>query len=279
MKRFAILLLLILGSCLPGSGKPAKQSMVHHLYVPLAYSAPAKKGVGLSYGICSDARAMRAYWQYSWSARPVDCEGIEDVPMIWGEQRMGENVQGDSSYLMGFNEPDRPGQANLVPAYAAELWHMLEAEHPDRLLVSPAPSHLHPEWLAEFRQAYIGRYGAPPKLDALAIHCYGTLTGCQPVIQQVVNYAQAWNIEGGVWVTEFAVLPCWYSNPADAVLEEERLIAWMEEQPTITRYAHFAARIQGDEWWGPDPACDTALFDWGTNTPTMYGEMYRETGP
>jgi len=278
MKRFAALMLLILAACLPAS-EPSKQTLPYRFYMPIAKIPAPRKGMGLSYGVCSDAIAMGTRWQYGWTARPTACNYTEDVPMIWGYSQMGATVTGDSPYLMGFNEPDRPGQANLTPGKAAELWHMLEAEHPDRLLVSPAPSHLHPEWLALFRGAYIGRYGTPPRLDVLAIHCYGTLAGCQPVIQQVINYAQAWNIAGGVWVTEFAVLPCWYSDPADAVAEEQRLIEWMESQASITRYAHFAARIRGDEWWGPVPECNTALFDWGTYTPTIYGEMYREMGP
>ena len=109
MRRFAILMLLILAGCQVSGA--TEQTTSHKVYLPVAHLARAKKGVGLSYGICSDAVRVGARWQYSWSARPVDCEGIEDVPMIWGEQRMGENVQGDSPYLMGFNEPDRPGQA------------------------------------------------------------------------------------------------------------------------------------------------------------------------
>lgn len=276
MKRFAALILLILAAC---QSEAIEQALPYKVYTPIARISAPRKGLCLSYNTCSDAVAMGARWQYNWSARPVDCNYTEDVPMIWGYSQMGASIGGDSAYLMGFNEPDRPEQANLTPAYAAELWHMLEAEHPNRLLVSPAPSHLHPEWLAQFRQAYVNRYGHPPRLDALAIHCYGTLASCRPVIQQVINYAQAWNISGGVWVTEFAVLPCWYSDPADAVVAEAALIAWMESQASITRYAHFTSRIRGDEWWGPDPACNTALFDWGTNTPTIYGEMYREMGP
>ena len=254
---------------------PPTPAFRYHLLMPAIHKANSpKKGVGLSYAHCEDVTGVDATWQYGWSAHPRDCAS-EDVPMIWGDQQIGDTIGGDSQWLLGFNEPDRPEQANLTPWEAAELWRTLDAEHADLLLVSPAPSHLDPAWLARFRQAYIVRYGHAPRLDALAVHCYGGYAGCRRVVEQVIGYASAWGIEGGVWVTEFATPPCLFASEAEALEQARALIQWMNTEPGVMRYAWFTTRISGEEWWGSDMDCATPLLDFNAGTLTEWGQMYR----
>lgn len=272
LAKLIVLTSVLLSPCIATSA----DAPVYHAYAPAVIKTTnAKKGIGLSYRHCEDVAAVGASWEYGWCACPCDCDYRDDVPMLWGYQQLGATVSGDSDWLLGFNEPDRPEQANLTPWEAAELWRALDAEHADRLLVSPAPSHLDPQWLQRFRWAYALRYGESPRLDALAIHCYGGFEGCKAVIEQVVGYANEWGVEGGVWVTEFATPPCLFSSQSEALAQARALIQWMDAEPRVARYAWFASRINGDEWWGPDPACMAPLVDYDTGQLTVWGQMYR----
>jgi hypothetical protein len=37
-----------------------------------------------------------------------------------------DRIDGEAQYLLGFNEPDNSGQANMTPQQAAGLWPSLE---------------------------------------------------------------------------------------------------------------------------------------------------------
>lgn len=199
--------------------------------------------------------------------------------MIWGEQEViwlmkGEKPSGNSRWVMGFNEPDLcPSQACMSPLAAAIEWRQVELALSDRLLVSPAPSDLHPEWLLQFRQEFYNRYGRWPRLNALAAHCYRrTAADCIVLVEQFVTWAKEWNAQE-VWVTEFAFMPCRY--PADgAQVEAHKFIAWLEAS-AVARYFWWSNRQMGAAFeQGPtNPACWTGLVDrWGNLTDL--GQMY-----
>jgi hypothetical protein len=197
--------------------------------------------------------------------------------MIWGKSDANKLLSGtiplggNSQYILGFNEPDLTGQANLTPQEAADLWYQIEAwvnqNHPGKKLVAPAPTYYGREWLTQFYNAFVSKYGRPPRLDALAAHCYAyppsQWTECQTVIQWFETKVVAWNIPGGIWVTE-------YGFPADsctgtscnwtsAVTALNSFTDWLQTKPYVQRYAWFANRILGDEvWWG-NPAYTTRL--------------------
>lgn len=226
--------------------------------------------------VSDDAVILGARWRYNWLYDIPVAAGIESVPMIYSPYVVTlletEELGGNSRYLLGFNEPDRPDQANVTPMEAVVPWQQIEAMFPDRLLVSPAPSHESPEWLAEFRQEYIAQTGHPPRWQALAIHCYfvNDASGCQRVINQVMRYARDWDVPGGVWVTEFG--PAISMPGFDitiAKVEAHSFIAWMEMMPEVIRYAWFPTRLDGSEYWYPDLddwamlVDDSGLTDWG----------------
>jgi len=280
-------LLALLAGCVPiPPPLPPKlrlESKKHGVYLPLIakfYTVPsakraAKGGVGLTYRHCEDAEALQVAWEYDWSMQPPDCYGIENVPMVWGLWAIQGEVGGNSPWLMGFNEPDLSGQSAIEPATAAVAWREIERLYPDKKLVAPAPSHIHREWLTEFRDAYITAYGVPPRLDALAAHAY--FGGVIEVIEMVRWYedrAVEWNVPGGVWLTEFAFLPCYTSN-AQARAAEVEILNWLEAEPGVARYAWFAARMSGDELWSFKPkSCLTHLNDFESGALTTEGRIY-----
>ena len=235
---------------------------------------PPKKGIGLTYGNCADALAMGAVWFYTWGPQPSPCAGVESVPMIWGEENVCVAVSGTSDWLLGFNEPDRSNQADLTPCEAAELWGDVEQCYPDQLLASPAVSHTAVDWLQQFYDCYLHEFVRKPRLDALAVHCYANNAAeCIATVEEVIGLADAWDVSGGVWVTEFAFWPTLEQTLEEALNEARTFIAWMDEEPRVARYAWFAARMRGDEWWmGPL----TPLVEFDTGALTVYGMMYAE---
>jgi hypothetical protein len=187
--------------------------------------------------------------------------GVEAVPMIRDAGQMHVTLLGgDSDWIMGFNEPDLPGQANMTPDEAAVLWREIEGRWPGRRLLGPAPSHLHPEWIVQFRDAYMRRYGQAPRLDGLAFHCYYRYASqCIALGERFVRWADEWGSEE-VWCTEFAFLPV---NGPDAERQARRFVAWLEGEPGVTRYAPYVVhQAVCDQFW-PDcrPGADPSLLD------------------
>lgn len=192
--------------------------------------------------------------------------------MLWGRDDVGAVVGGSSQWLMGFNEPDLAGQANLSTGAAAVLWREVERLYPDRLLVAPAPSDVWPGWLPAWRYAYFSRYGAWPRVDALAFHCYRPATECITLGQQFVSWARAWGVREA-WATEFAFVPAWYVDPES---EARRLVAWLEGEPMITRYAPFVSYVEPGVWWWPDtrPEANPSVLEADGVTLTAIGRWY-----
>lgn len=241
--------------------------------------SPWKKGVAITYADCAPVAAVQAYWEYNWENNTAGCPGVENVPMIWGAANVTKPLGGNSQWLMGFNEPDLTSQADISPAFAAELWHQIEQLYPSRKLLAPAPSNnpdgfsTNPSWLADFRSAYISMYGGPPRMDGLAVHCYRqSASECITLTSQFGYTATLWNVPE-VWVTEFSFSLTSPSNPKQAIREAHTFVNWMEGQPRVTRFAWFATKFQGTEIWA-DPRFYTPLVDWNTGQLSAFGNMY-----
>jgi hypothetical protein len=240
-----------------------------HVYLPNA-APPAphvtKKGLSLAYAFCQDMKSTKSSWTYNWGGTPPNCPGVDNVPMAYGSTTAWwpPNEQYGSPWLLGFNEPDLAGQASLTPDAAAQLWRQIETRYRHKLLVSPAPAQTHPEWLTQFREAYKARYGSPPRLDALGAHCYGSIATCEEYIRKVEATATAWGVKGGVWVTEVATSPL-----SDAAA----LVAWLEAEPGIARYAWFTNRETSRDSWAS--GIET-LVDSNTGAINAYGHMYAD---
>jgi len=179
--------------------------------------------------------------------------------------------------VLGFNEPDL-NRDPITPERAAVEWRLVELANPTRKLVSPAPSHLHPDWLYKFYNAYLAQFGQPPRLNALAIHCYQDASVCMAVVNQVLNYANAWNVPE-VWVTEFAFSEAWSAAypSGDWRIEADLFIDWARAQKLIARLYWWATRYESDNpeaWWSY--GWHTNLLDWDTGMLTERGAYYKE---
>lgn len=229
------------------------------------------RGAGDTYNRADIRNAAGVQTWYNWGPTP----GGDGIPMLWNASQIGGGLAGDATWLMGFNEPDVPGQANMTPQEAARAWSYVESTYPNRKLVSPGVMSL--TWLTNWRAAYWSAYGRPPKVDALAVHWYyqndgDPLQSFQRQVQLAENMAQQWGV-AEVWVTEFALYPCWLGQNATVRFIADAY-AWLDTRPTVTRAFWFQVYMRGDEPWSPGPECNSSLGN-SDGTLTDIGRAFK----
>lgn len=275
MRRAGLLLIgvLLLAGCAGGLPRPViersplTQPQRHTLYAPLVAQGHNKLGIA---GCVSDLSVLGASWCYSWTARP-GCVAGETVPMIWDETHVTDAFDGCSPWLMGFNEPDHPGQANLTANDAVAPWAAVEAQAMGRKLVAPVPAY-GTRWLLQFRAAFFAAQGRYPRFDALAVHCYaGNARACIDKVTTFEDLARAWGVPE-IWVTEF-----FFADEREA----RAFVAYLEAEPMVTRYAPFVSRLDCADalkhgYWDCEKAGDPSLLDEDSEL-TRYGAWYAKS--
>ncbi|MEU1588298.1 glycoside hydrolase family protein [Micromonospora sp. NPDC005710] len=186
---------------------------------PVAPAAPAvtskRKGVGVwTFDGVSQALANSgASWYYTWDVKHqgvTSPQGTEFVPMIWGAKSVtASNLQQakqNGRYLLGFNEPDLKGQAEMTVEQALELWPQLQAT--GLPLGSPAVA-----WGGDRPGEWLDRFMAGAKqrgyrVDFIALHWYGGDFTTANAVNQLKSYLQAVHdrYDLPVWLTEFALI-------------------------------------------------------------------------
>ncbi|RIV36073.1 sigma-70 family RNA polymerase sigma factor [Micromonospora radicis] len=174
-----------------------------------------KKGVGVWKfdGVDQALANSGASWYYTWDVAHPDVatpKGAEFVPMIWGAgsvtpSRLRQAKQ-NGRYLLGFNEPDLAGQAEMSVEQALDLWPQLEAT--GLLLGSPAVAwggDRPGEWLDRF-MAGVKQRGH--RVDFIALHWYGGDFRTANAVDQLRSYLQAVydRYRLPIWLTEFALI-------------------------------------------------------------------------
>ncbi|MGX6450012.1 glycosyl hydrolase, partial [Patulibacter sp. S7RM1-6] len=233
------------------------------------------------YAAAGDAARLRdvgARWAYDWAheSRLRPGSGVEFVPMLWGAdsvtdatiaQLTADRRDGAAHALLGFNEPDVAGQANMSPARAIALWPRLEST--GLRLGSPAvgspysrsQSDRSKTWLGDFmtRARRQGR-----RVDFVALHFYGDYTDPATVrwIERDLRLVHArWKLP--IWVTETGSIPAWkwvsrapHARPTAtrARAHLRRLARMLDRLGVVERWAWFMDRCTGD-------CRSSALFD------------------
>lgn len=185
-------------------------------------------------------------WVYNWGPGPRSGEGglkAEFVPMIWDENTASDeviNAVREAGYktLLGFNEPDNRGQAEMTVEQAIELWPVLERS--GLRLGSPGPAG-HDEWLDSFmKEAKKRNY----RVDFSCIHWYGDVT-VPDAVEDLRNYCRrTWEKFGiPVWLTEYSG-PNWKWHSREATMEDNARFARdsclvLDSLPYVERYAWF----------------------------------------
>lgn len=237
------------------------------IYLPLMMSNRNKIGIapgGYQYG---DFALTRPSWTYRWN-NEVYSEtqqlGIEQVDMLWNERYFYMPIR--SNTILGFNEPDLPGQANMTPLEGAIGWRWIETAYPTKTLVSPAPSQLHPDWLWQMVSEYEALYGMRPRFDAIAWHIYPDsfeMFKAYLEAQHQAMLAHGYNV--AMWVTEFG----YCGDPAFMT----QAIQYIKATPWIDKAAWYKIAVDQLD----TGACNTLLNSDRTLTPL--GNAYIEARP
>ena len=196
-------------AAIPTAGSPAAAAAA------AAAAANGKAGIASALYLDSDPAkliGLNASWAYDWSAKvPTSDPGIQWVPMVWSQTYVTAPIiqalkqahdDGSARYLLGFNEPDNRGQANMSPRRAAELWPQLEQT--GLILGSPAPETPTDGWLGRFMALARAR---GLRVNFIALHYYMDFTNPASVAAmraQLIQVHRAYHLP--IWITELGAL-------------------------------------------------------------------------
>ncbi|OQD68604.1 hypothetical protein PENDEC_c033G05592 [Penicillium decumbens] len=190
-------------------------------------------------------------WAYNWDMHLSDSlpSGVEFIPMLWGSKDFGGWVtaietalSSGSNYIMGFNEPDNPGQANMSPSDAASFYNQYITPYSGQAkLISPAVTSSSNDgqglsWFTEFMGGC-----SSCGITGLAVHWYGdTADDFQSFVQKAMNTAQQYGLSE-IWITEFALNADvnGVGDPATTAEFLNSVLPWLDSQPMVSRYSYF----------------------------------------
>ena len=232
-----------------------------------AGAAPLK---GLAFNLnvngstCDDLKTLGLSWYYAWSGT-APCPGLEFVPQIWGSWKKlnwvptpAKAVSKGAKYLLGFNEPDGTGQANMSVDEAIGLWP--DFDQPGVLLGSPAVAGQE-DWLPNFMTQAAAK---KLRVDFIAVHWYGWNAGsCNDVsaLEGKIKWAEQW--QRPIWITEWS---CRLQSPEVNQKFFADALVMLKKHPSVQRYAWFLSRSNGE-------FVNAALLD-GGGKPTTLGSEY-----
>ncbi len=173
----------------------------------MRWNDPSKKGWCGSGTALSATKATNSTWRYNWDTGSTTTPSTEYVPMrhnyFWPSFGPANNNAGYTHFL-GYNEPDRPDQANIPVETAIEGW-------PDFLqsglrLGSPSTSDPFNPWLGQFMDAAEEKNY---RVDYMAIHCYWYKSAAQWK-NDLENIYNRYNRP--IWITEWNIGANWTGN-------------------------------------------------------------------
>ena len=223
---------------------------------------------GIAGGLHED---LRVGWFYDWNIGQRSSPDIEYVAIRQNRHWPGMDQdwkQKGINHLLGFNEPDRPDQANMSVDQAIAAWPTLLKT--GLRLGSPAPSDGGLGWLYEFMEK-ADRQGL--RVDFVAVHYYravsdpgdGRAAAAQfkAFLQDIHNRTKR-----PIWITEWNNGANWTKardpNPTEQKRAIQAMIEMLDETPWVERYAPFN--------WVEDARM--LVKKKGVLTPA--GEMYRD---
>jgi hypothetical protein len=240
----------------------------------------SKKGVSTWEfpGLAGAIKDVGAKWYYNWGTSndnmPADAEF---VPMIWDENVVTAanlaKVKTEGSTLLGFNEPDLAGQAEMTVEQALDLWPQLQ--NTGMRLGAPAVAYggnTPGGWLDRFMT---GAKQRNLRVDFIPLHWYGS-DFSDAAVGQFMGYVKAvhdrYNLP--IWVTEYGLMNFTgtpkFPNTQQITAFITNSTKQLEAASYVERYAWFSLPAVGD-------SVDYGLYRDAT-TPTEAGKAYRAAG-
>jgi len=232
-------------------------------------------------GVSQALRDSGANWYYTWSTQHSGITtppGVDFVPMIWGANSVTPDslaqARSASPYLLGFNEPDLSGQANMSVEQALNLWPSLMTA--GRALGSPAVAtggDTPGGWLDRFMSGAASR---GYRVDFIALHWYGGDFVTNRAVSQLRSYLQAvYNrYHKPIWLTEYALID--FSTGRARYPAQDQQAAFVTSSATMLQSLRYVQRYA----WFALPASDnspTGLFREGPQVTTV-GRAFEAAG-
>lgn len=244
---------------------PQLSGRVRFVYV-VPWRWTAKKG------IAGDIEAgLNVGWKYNWNLNQNSTADLEYVPIRqnrwWPSLAQDWRARG-SVHLLGFNEPDRPDQANMSVADALAAWPELLAT--GLRVGSPATSDGgRSSWLYPFMQQ---ADAAGLRVDFVVVHYYWCWNPADPAgaANQFYNFLKSTydQVRRPLWIKEWNNGANWTSCADPTFAQQQACIAAMiqmlEETPWVERYAIY-------NW-----VEDVRRVKWDDGTLTPAGIVYRD---
>ncbi|MFC4591581.1 sigma-70 family RNA polymerase sigma factor [Sphaerisporangium corydalis] len=243
-------------------------------------ASSARKGVGVwrAPGVGAALARSRASWYYTWSTRHDGIgasKAVRFVPMVWGSGSVTPaalaQARSAGPYLLAFNEPDMPAQANMSVEKALSLWPKLMAA--GRVLSSPAVAFDGDKpggWLGRFMSGAAAR---GYRVDFIALHWYGADFRAPAATAQLKSYLQAVykRYRKPIWLTEYALIDfskgTRFASDAQQAAFVTASTRMMATLPYVRRYAWFGLPSSGAE-------PNSGLFR-ADGTPTRAGRAFQ----
>ncbi|KAJ5476264.1 hypothetical protein N7475_001993 [Penicillium sp. IBT 31633x] len=190
-------------------------------------------------------------WAYNWAGSLYGLlpANVEYIPMLWGARDFGGWVasietalSSGSNYILGFNEPDMPSQANMSPADAADYYMTYITPFSGKAkLISPAVTSSTETGLGlSWFESFIGNCGSCG-ITGLAVHWYGeSADQFKNFVTQAMDTVSRHGLSE-LWITEFALNADvnGSSDMATTTSFLNEVIPWLDQQTGVTRYSYF----------------------------------------
>ncbi|MDR7209563.1 glycosyl hydrolase [Flavobacterium piscis] len=236
---------------------------------------------GLAGGSIEAMNATNITWYYNWNTGMSSTPNIEYVPIrqtnFWPSFTPAYTKEG-YTHLLGFNEPDRPDQANMTVEAAISSWPALMKS--GLRLGSPATSDPFNPWMGNFMtQAEANNY----RIDYVAIHCYWYKTAAQwkSDLQNVYD-----RYKRPLWITEWNIGANWTGNnfpdgptvltDANAIKHKNDLAAIL----TVLETTDYVERYSIYNWVQDARAMYVTIDDaFKTRNPNWQNYVWLQTAP
>jgi hypothetical protein len=254
-----------------------------------------KKGIAATGPNLEDnAALMPSSWSYTWGRQnsrdfPLLPATHTFNPMQWGNfnwthgsnlgplEVLRNDLQAQSKpvHLLGFNEPDALGQANMTVGTAINRWPRLLSMDVPLLSPAPASKNTTQGWLVDF---YDEAEELGYRVDYTGFHWYAN-PNSDALIANLQQAYERW--QRPVWLTEFSVVRWEGSGGQWTAADNYNFLAeflWRAESlPWLKRYSlfQFVENAAGANQSAPDPPeaprSNTRRAD---GSLTAFGELY-----
>jgi hypothetical protein len=210
---------------------------------------------GVANSPCAARTLLDVSWYYNWTqseSEPCsDGRGGTFVPMIWGHTGNEQSASGittsvatfvsrGNGYVLGFNEPDNTGQANMSVNTAISLWPSFDNAGIKVGTPATSANANGQTWFTSFMSQLTS---GGLRADFIAAHWYGWNAGsCDAGATQLESYIRFLEGFAGnrpIWLTEWGCLNQSAPDVQTVVNFYQGALAVFARHPRVQRYAWY----------------------------------------